>query len=101
MLCWQAFPVLSIWLLGAALTLSLQDGASGMSQSSVLEPRRATAGAWTGRNILSSWARTIEIWLIRRQGRQDLSALDDRMLDDTGISREDALWKAGKPFWRP
>jgi uncharacterized protein YjiS (DUF1127 family) len=72
-----------------------------MSQSSVLEPRRATAGAWTGRIILSSWARIIEIRLIRQQRHQDLSALDDRMLDDIGISREDALWKAGKPFWRP
>jgi uncharacterized protein YjiS (DUF1127 family) len=36
----------------------------------------------------------------RRQGRQDLSALDDRLLEDIGISREDALGKAGKPFWR-
>jgi uncharacterized protein YjiS (DUF1127 family) len=49
----------------------------------------------------SSWDRTIEIWLIRWQGRQDLSALDDRLLDDIGISREDALWKVGKPFWTP
>ncbi len=72
-----------------------------MSQSSVLEPRRVGAGVWTGRNILLSWARTIEIWLIHQQGRQDLNALDDRMLNDIGISREDALWKAGKPFWRP
>ncbi len=72
-----------------------------MSQSSVLEPRRASCGAGTGRNILSSWVRSIEIWLIRQQGRQDLSALDDRLLDDIGISREDVLWKAGKPFWRP
>ena len=72
-----------------------------MCHSSVLESRRVTAGAWTPQNILSSWARTTEIWLIRRQGRQDLSALDDRMLNDIGISREEALWKAGKPFWRP
>ena len=71
-----------------------------MSQSSVLEPHRASRGAGTGRNILSSWARTIEIWLIRHQARQDLSALDDRLLDDIGISHEDALWKAGRPFWR-
>jgi uncharacterized protein YjiS (DUF1127 family) len=50
--------------------------------------------------MLTSWARTIEIWLIRHQGRQDLSSLDDRLLEDIGISREDARWKASKPFWR-
>ena len=72
-----------------------------MSQSSALEPRRASSGAGTGRNMLSSWARTIEIWLIRRQGRQELSSLDDDQLKDVGISREDAVREASKPFWRP
>jgi uncharacterized protein YjiS (DUF1127 family) len=52
------------------------------------------------RAVLSCWSSAIEIWLNRRQGRQDLSALDDRLLADVGISREDALWEAGKPFWR-
>jgi uncharacterized protein YjiS (DUF1127 family) len=46
------------------------------------------------------WIRTLEIWLVRRKGWQDLSQLDDRMLEDVGISREEVLWKAGKPFWR-
>jgi len=50
--------------------------------------------------MLSNWTTMIGIWLNRRQGRQDLSELDDRLLEDVGISREDALWKAGKPFWR-
>jgi uncharacterized protein YjiS (DUF1127 family) len=72
-----------------------------MSQSSVLEPCRASPRAGTSRHILSNWVRTIEVWLIRKQGWQDLSLLDDRLLDDIGISREDALYKAGKPFWRP
>ena len=27
--------------------------------------------------------------------------MDDRLLDDVGISREEALWKARMPFWRP
>jgi uncharacterized protein YjiS (DUF1127 family) len=53
-----------------------------------------------GQAVLSSLAGTIVIWLNRRQGRQDLSELDDRLLADVGISREDALWEAGKPFWR-
>jgi uncharacterized protein YjiS (DUF1127 family) len=72
-----------------------------MSQSFVQEPRRASSPAQTSRHILSNWSRAIAIWLDRRRGRQELSSLDDRLLDDIGISREDALWKASKPFWRP
>jgi uncharacterized protein YjiS (DUF1127 family) len=72
-----------------------------MSQSfSVREPVQAGSFVATIRTMLSSWTSTIEIWLNRRQGRQDLSALDDRLLADIGVSREDALWEAGKPFWR-
>jgi len=72
-----------------------------MSQSFVQEPRRASSPAQTSQHILSNWSHAIEIWLNRRRGRQELSSLDDRLLDDIGISREDALWKARKPFWRP
>jgi uncharacterized protein YjiS (DUF1127 family) len=53
-----------------------------------------------GQAVLSSLAGTIVIWLNRRQGRRDLRELDDRLLADVGISREDALCEAGKPFWR-
>jgi uncharacterized protein YjiS (DUF1127 family) len=67
-----------------------------MSGSFVLERPRPRSQAGTG--LLSRWFADIETWLIRRQGWQDLSLLDDRLLDDVGISREDALWKAGKPF---
>ncbi len=38
--------------------------------------------------------------LRRRQGRQELAELDDRLLRDVGISREQALREAAKPFWR-
>ena len=72
-----------------------------MSQSFVQEPRRASSPVQTSQHILSNWSHAIEIWLNRRRGRQELSSLDDRLLDDIGISREDALWKARKPFWRP
>jgi uncharacterized protein YjiS (DUF1127 family) len=72
-----------------------------MSRSSVLESHRAHSRAGTGRRIWSGWADTMASWLMRHQVRQDLSALDDRLLEDLGISREDALWQARKPFWRP
>jgi len=32
--------------------------------------------------------------------RRRLAAMDDRMLQDIGISRVDALREAAKPFWR-
>jgi len=72
-----------------------------MSQSySVQRPDHVEPTVATGRHMLTDWARTIEIWLTRYQERQDLSLLSDHLLEDIGISREDAFWKAGKPFWR-
>jgi uncharacterized protein YjiS (DUF1127 family) len=53
-----------------------------------------------GQAVLSRLAGMITIWLNRAQRRRDLSELDDRLLADVGISQEDALWEARKPFWR-
>jgi uncharacterized protein YjiS (DUF1127 family) len=72
-----------------------------MSQSSVMEAPRASAAARTGRNGHSTWVHSMETWLIRRQGWQDLNSLDDRLLEDIGVSREDVLGKTAKPFWHP
>jgi uncharacterized protein YjiS (DUF1127 family) len=72
-----------------------------MSQSySIRNPVPAGSYAATGQTLLSRWTSKIALWLDLRQGRQDLSELDDRLLADVGISREDALWEAGKPFWQ-
>jgi uncharacterized protein YjiS (DUF1127 family) len=72
-----------------------------MSQSFVLEPRRRSSDAATVLRATWPWFGAVENWLIRRRGRQDLSLLDDRMLKDVGLSPEEALWEARKPFWRP
>jgi uncharacterized protein YjiS (DUF1127 family) len=72
-----------------------------MSQSySIKEPVRAGSIVAAGQAALAGLAGMTIIWLNRRQGRRDLSELDDRLLADVGISREDALREAGKPFWR-
>jgi uncharacterized protein YjiS (DUF1127 family) len=71
-----------------------------MSQLSVLEPRRPGSDARNGLLMPWRWARSMEMWLARRQGQQDLSLLDDRLLQDIGVSREGAHWKAGEPSWR-
>jgi uncharacterized protein YjiS (DUF1127 family) len=72
-----------------------------MLRSSVLKSHRASFREKTGRQILTSLVYTLGTWLTRRDGRQELSSLDDDQLKDVGISREDALREAGKPFWRP
>lgn len=38
-------------------------------------------------------------WFARQRTRRALEQLDDRMLNDIGITREQALREAGKPFW--
>jgi uncharacterized protein YjiS (DUF1127 family) len=72
-----------------------------MSQSFALKTPSASSGAGTFRQLLSSWVRSAESWLVRRHGWQDLSTLDDRMLADVGISREEVLRGAGRPFRKP
>jgi uncharacterized protein YjiS (DUF1127 family) len=72
-----------------------------MSQSlSIKRAVRAGSIVAAGQAALSNLAGMTAIWFNRRQGRQDLRELDDRLLADVGISREDAVREAGKPFWR-
>jgi uncharacterized protein YjiS (DUF1127 family) len=43
------------------------------------------------------------MWLDRRRRRQALQDLAERsyLLADIGLTREEALREAAKPFWRP
>jgi uncharacterized protein YjiS (DUF1127 family) len=47
-----------------------------------------------------SCARTLATWIDRARQRQALADLDDRMLNDIGITRSEARREAAKPFWR-
>ena len=71
-----------------------------MSQSFVLQPRRARSGARIRLQMLLSLVRAIDMWLARRQGWRDLNLLDDRMLKDVGITREQVVRKVRQPFFR-
>lgn len=42
----------------------------------------------------------IGLWLRRADQRRQLLDLDARMLRDVGLTREQALDEAAKPFWR-
>ena len=70
-----------------------------MSQSFVLQPRRAKPGARIRLPLLSGLVWALDMWLSRRQGWQDLNLLDDRMLKDVGITRQQVVRKARQPFW--
>jgi uncharacterized protein YjiS (DUF1127 family) len=69
-----------------------------MSQTFVLEPYPAKFGARSRLPMLSGWVQAINMWLARRQGWQDLNLLDDRMLKDVGIPREQVIRNARQPF---
>ena len=43
---------------------------------------------------------TMRVWGARRRQRQTLAALNDHLLNDIGVSRNEARREAAKPFWR-
>ncbi len=50
--------------------------------------------------IIQRIAALIWSWLNRSRDRHALKQLDDRLLDDIGITRRQALAEADKPFWK-
>jgi uncharacterized protein YjiS (DUF1127 family) len=71
-----------------------------MSQSFVLQPYPDKSGTRSHLPMLWRWFQAICVWLTRRHGWQDLNLLDDRMLKDVGITREQVIRIARQPFWR-
>jgi uncharacterized protein YjiS (DUF1127 family) len=58
-------------------------------------------------NAVHSWSdagnhvvATVREWRRRNRERAELAALNDRMLNDIGLSRADAEFLSNKPFWR-
>lgn len=49
-----------------------------------------------GRSLIGQLA----VWRARANGRRELSAMDERMLRDIGLSPSLAYAEAAKPFWR-
>ena len=50
-----------------------------------------------------NWRSLLDIWAARARQRQalgELADLNDHILKDIGISRDDALREAGKWFWQ-
>jgi len=52
------------------------------------------------RALLETLAGTVAVWIERHRQRRDLAALEPYLLRDLGLTREQALYEASKPFWR-
>jgi uncharacterized protein YjiS (DUF1127 family) len=50
--------------------------------------------------IVSRAVETVLSWLARVREREELAALDDRMLHDIGLTRADVYGEYRKLFWR-
>lgn len=59
---------------------------------------RIDAG-WPGEMIVSR-LRIAQSWIERRRQRHALAALDDRLLQDIGLTRFDVKKEYNKPFWQ-
>jgi len=81
---------------------------SNYSPHGLALPREAAGMRARRRQSVSSssidaWLRTLGFWIDRsRQRRQlgELAELNDYLLKDIGVSREEAMREAAKPFWR-
>jgi uncharacterized protein YjiS (DUF1127 family) len=75
---------------------------AGMAPS-VAEKTRA-AGPYPRRGMTPSWmagvSAVIQDWAERSRQRRALGALDDHLLRDIGVSRQQALREAAQWFWR-
>lgn len=72
----------------------------GPLTQSVLRPRYARHGGPGLRLAVAACARLIAMWMDRARQRRALAAMDDRLLSDIGITRNEAEREIEKPFWR-
>jgi uncharacterized protein YjiS (DUF1127 family) len=81
---------------------------SNYSRQGLALPREPAGMRTFGQQFVSSssaggWLRTLGLWIDRsRQRKQlgELAELNDYLLRDIGVSREEAMREAEKPFWR-
>lgn len=73
-----------------------------MSSSQCIKAGRTLANPRAARTggLLHAVRARVKLWHRRARDRRMLAQLDAHMLRDIGITREDALREARKPFWR-
>jgi uncharacterized protein YjiS (DUF1127 family) len=73
-----------------------------MTKSSVadLVNYRATANRVAISPVLFGLIGTIAVWIVRRRQRWALAELDKHLLNDVGLSPQQARRESAKPFWK-
>lgn len=59
-----------------------------------------SAGPRSASDLLTNVLSRLLLWSKVAAERRDLAELDERMLRDIGLRRDDALQEAKRPFWR-
>lgn len=74
---------------------------SSLSQTASSSLQRRSMAAVSGRKSVGAGTKKglLELWWERRALRCKLAELDDHLLRDIGVTREDAIAEARKPFW--
>jgi uncharacterized protein YjiS (DUF1127 family) len=52
-------------------------------------------------DLLPHAAGLLDAWVQRARQRRQLEMLDDRLLRDLGLTRDEVHRECAKPFWRP
>jgi uncharacterized protein YjiS (DUF1127 family) len=97
----HVFPLMGSGVLAAAQIGKAIISAS-LIRSDLVRGLTATAGKRSSRQSCGS----TRLWLwcarcsARSRQREALSRLDDRLLEDIGVTREQAKAEAAKPFWK-
>ncbi len=76
----------------------------GGAAAEAANPARNVLSYEENSSALAVISRIVSLWLDRRRRRQALRDLAERnnyLLADVGLTQEEALREAAKPFWRP
>jgi len=83
--------------------VAVQHGSSSWSSPDVPPaspaPRRTKTSDLAPLTAIGRIVAAIRLWRGRARGRQQLRALDDRLLKDIGLNREDVGYEFPRPFW--
>ena len=63
-------------------------------------PALSARQSYVHRMSRQRWLRVIGTWIARSRQRRALANLDDRLLNDVGITRSEAAREIAKPIWR-